>query len=223
MASPVLDPTPRTVGDLLRRLGDVLRRLGDVPADRVRFQPPPGTATEQDVLDIQAHEDIACELVDGTLVEKPMGLLESFLALEIAGCIRDYLKQHDLGITAGEAGMMRLTGGQVRIPDVSFVGWNQLPGRVVPRTPIPDLYPDLAVEVLSSSNTPAEMRRKRHEYFAAGTRLVWQIDPTSRIATVYTAPETFTEVGTAGTLDGGAVLPGFTLSLAALFDRVADA
>ena len=82
------------------------------------------------------------------------------------------------------------------------------------------LAPDLAVEVLSESNTPAEMARKRQEYFTAGVRLVWFVDPDARTEEVYTAPDQSTVVNEEGTLDGGAVLPGFTLPLRDLFPEL---
>jgi hypothetical protein len=64
----------------IKTLGELLDRLGGVPADRVRFNPLPGTATVADVLQIEAHEGRLCELVDGILVEKPMGYAESMIA-----------------------------------------------------------------------------------------------------------------------------------------------
>ncbi|MGZ3396067.1 MAG: Uma2 family endonuclease [Isosphaeraceae bacterium] len=60
--------------------------------------------------------------------------------------------------------------GQVDISDAAFTSWERLPGRERPGKPIPDLAPDLAVEILSKSNTKAEMKRKLAEYFQAGTR-----------------------------------------------------
>jgi Uma2 family endonuclease len=105
----------------------------------------------------------------------------------------------------------------VRIPDVAFVSWERLPGRRIPSEPIPDLAPDLAVEVLSPGNTPGEMARKRQEYFAAGVQLVWIVDPVARTVAVYTAPEQSTVLQAAQTLAGEPVLPGFTLPLRRLF------
>jgi Uma2 family endonuclease len=77
----------------------------------------------------------------------------------------------------------------------------------------------LAVEILSPSNTAEEMARKRREYFAAGTRLVWEVEPELRNVTVYTAPEQSTVVTVDQCLDGGPVLPGFTLSVREWFER----
>ena len=113
--------------------------------------------------------------------------------------------------------MLRVLPGLVRIPAAAFISWDSLPGGRVPDEPIPLLAPDLAVEVLSEGNAAAEMARKRHEYFAAGTRLVWEVDPHARRVTVFTAPDQ-SRILTAGeTLDGGAVLPSFALPLRALF------
>src|SRR5207253_2520315 len=98
------------------------------------------------------------------------------------------------------------------------VSWDRFPGRKLPRERIPDLAPDLAVEILSEGNTEPEMKRKVQEYFAAGTRLVWLVDPETRSARVFMAPEVCTEVPETGDLDGGAVLPGFRVSLKEWFD-----
>jgi Uma2 family endonuclease len=105
----------------------------------------------------------------------------------------------------------------VRLPDVCFISWSKLKLRRFPRAPIAPLVPDLAIEVLSPTNTHAEMERKLREYFAAGVRLVWYIDPELQSATIYNAPDSFHVVRVADTLDGGDVLPGFSLSLADLF------
>jgi Uma2 family endonuclease len=201
----------------IHTLADLLERLGNIPLDRVRFRPPPGTATEQDVLDVAAHEDRLCELVDRTLVEKPMGYCESVLALALAGFLRTFVIPGNLGVVSGADGMMRLFPGLVRIPDVAFASWDRFPNRRVPTAPVPNLVPDLAVEVLSLSNTAAEMARKLGEYFRAGVRLVWIVDPPARTVAVYTAPEQFTVLTEADTLDGAPVLPGFTLPLRELF------
>src|SRR5439155_6636141 len=117
----------------------------------IRADPPPGTATEADVLAAHARDKSLCELVDGTLVEKPMGFEESRLAAVGGHFIESYLDTHNIGATAGESGMLQLEVGLVRIPDVSFILWDQFPNREVTNVPIPDLYPDLAIEVLSRS------------------------------------------------------------------------
>jgi Uma2 family endonuclease len=113
--------------------------------------------------------------------------------------------------------MLKLFPGRVRIPDTCFIAWEQLPGHVFPREPIPKLHPDLAIEVLSESNTKAEMHSKLHDYFNSGARLVWYLDPDTQIMEVFTTPVKRIEVGIDGVLDGGDVLPGLQLPMAAIF------
>ena len=147
-----------------------------------------------------------------------MGFEESRLAIELSYRVKSYLDQNDLGICVGADGMMRIAPGLVRIPDLSFIAWESLPGQESPREPIPDLAPDLAVEVLSAGNTKPEMARKVREYFAAGVRLVWLIDPRKRTARVYSAAAKSTLVSANQALDDGAVLPGFVFPLSDLLD-----
>src|SRR5437588_308355 len=104
---PPAPPTlPPTVADLIADLG--------VPANRIWTVPPPGTATEQDVLYANDHLDRLCELVDGVLVEKPMSYPESRLMMELGGILRNHIRPGKLGWLAGADGMMRLRPGLVR-------------------------------------------------------------------------------------------------------------
>lgn len=213
MTTSIADPPA------IETLDDLLQRLGRVPLNRIRFHPAPGTAKDADVLlSTQGNRQI-CELVDGVLVEKPMGYYESLLAGILIQLLRNFLDQHDLGVVLGADGTLRLLPGLVRIPDVSFIAWERFPNRELPREPIPDLVPDLAVEVLSESNTEAEMERKLQEYFAAGVRLVWYVEPEPPRVRVYTSPSDFRQLVEAETLDGGTVLPGFQLTIQEWFDR----
>ncbi len=198
-------------------IADLFERFGAVPFHRIRYQPAPGTATERDVIEIHDREDRLYELIDGVLVEKTVGYYESYLALLLGRLLGNYVAEKQLGILAGSDGMMRLAPGLVRIPDLSFVSWGRLPQRRVPREPIAGLAPDLAIEVISKSNTPEEMRQKLVDYFSAGVRLVWYIYPEPREVHVFTAAEQTTVLGEPQTLDGGDVLPGFSLSLREYF------
>jgi Uma2 family endonuclease len=209
-------PTPDGLAGL-HTLADLVERLGDIPLDRVRLRPPPGTATERDLTALDAHENQACELVDGVLVEKAMGALESLLAMALGDYLRAFVRPRRLGFVLGPDGTLRLFPGLVRIPDVSFVSWQRAGDRRPPKDPIPDLAPDLAVEILSQGNTPKEMARKRQEYFAAGVRLLWIVDPGARTVTVFTGPDRSQTLDTTQTLDGGDVLPGFHLALSDFF------
>jgi Uma2 family endonuclease len=203
-------------------VADLVASLGGIPLDRIRVSPPFGTATEKDVLEVERQTGCPCELIDGTLVEKTMGYYESFLAARINHLIQMFLATHDLGIVLGADGTLRILPRQVRVPDVCFISWDRFPNRRLPAEPIPSLAPDLAIEVLSTSNTEGEMQRKLHDYFTAGVRLVWYIDPQTRSAKSYAAEDQLVTVDESGSLSGGDVLPGFELALSKLFAKVGE-
>jgi Uma2 family endonuclease len=190
-------------------------RLGSIPLVRIRRNPPPGTATEADIEPIGKS---LCELIDGVLVEKAMGTLESILGIYIGRLIGSHVEANDLGVVAGADGFIRLGPGLVRAPDVTFVPWSEFPHGEVPEDEaFWSVAPGLIVEVLSPGNTDAEINRKLTEFFAVGCKLAWVIDPPTKTAKVYTSAKKFKELDATGTLDGGKVLPGFKLALADLF------
>jgi Uma2 family endonuclease len=199
-------------------LADILHAVGDVSLDRIRL--PIGSATEDDVIKwLDGDDKHICELVDGVLVEKAMGFRESLMGAYIAQLLNAYAEEHDLGIVTGADGPYRLRPGRVRFPDTGFISWDQFPDGEVPADAICDAVPDLAVEVISEGNTRREMELKLRDYFAAGVRLVWYVYPKTRSALVYTSPTRKKEIAEAGALDGGKILPGFSLPLAKVFDR----
>ena len=142
-------------------VADLQKHLDGIPAHRIRLRPWPGTATVQDVMRMDDHHDRLCELIDGVLVEKAMGFEESWIAANLVFLLSQFLQQNPLGIVTGADGLIQLLPNQVRIPDVAYFSWERLPDRRLPRQAVPNVVPDLAVEVLSTSNTPTEMRRKR--------------------------------------------------------------
>jgi Uma2 family endonuclease len=200
-------------------LADVLELLGDIPPHRILWKPFPGTATEADQLRyVDREPKRLVELIDGILVEKAMGQREALLAATLIHLLMAYVRPRRLGVVAAPDMIVRVADDQNRLPDVCYTAWENLPSDSAHLTPVADYAPDLVVEILSESNTRKEMQRKRREYFAAGTKLVWIIDPDDRTVAVYTEPETPTVLSAADTLAGGDVLPGFALPLAELFD-----
>jgi Uma2 family endonuclease len=199
-------------------LADVLHRLGDIPPERILARPFPGAATEDDLIALlDGDHKRLCELIDGVLVEKAIGFKESFLAIFLALEIGRYLKEQDRGFLVGADAPFRLFAGRIRMPDVAFVSWDQLPGDELPDDPIADLAPRLAVEVLSAGNTRREMEQKLDDFFKAGVQLAWIIDPEQQVVDVYTSRKKRKRLALGDTLDGGRVLPGFELSLKRLF------
>ena len=196
---------------------DLVDYFGPIRLKRIRLDPTPGTATEEDVVEIYAKEKRLYELVDGILVEKTVGVQESFLASLLGRLIGNFVEEAGLGIILGADGMARLFPGRIRIPDVSFITWERLPDRKVPSEAFVNVGLDLAVEVLSPSNTAKEMDLKLRDYFQAGVRLVWYVDPDSRTVRVFTSLDQSVVLRKGESLDGGEVLPGFTLALDRLF------
>src|SRR6266516_183821 len=86
---------------------DLLESLGGISPSRIRLRPAPGRATEKDVVRIEAQENRLYELVDGVLVEKAMGAMESLLATELSHKLKCYLDDKDIGVVLGADGMMR--------------------------------------------------------------------------------------------------------------------
>jgi Uma2 family endonuclease len=197
-------------------IAELLDQLGGISAERVLLHPFPGTATESDFILFNESRGIQCELIDRTLVEKAMGIRESIVAGIILSILRAFVLPRRLGFLLGPDGMFRLIGDQLRLPDVAYVSFQTWPDGV-PETAISKFAPDLAVEVLSDSNTPREIHRKRQELFASGTKLVWVVDPELRVVDVYTAVENPTRLTSEQVIDGGNVLQGFSVRVGDFF------
>ena len=200
--------------------------LGDIPLDRVIFDPWPGTATEADLLRYVERDKRLCELIDGTLVEKAVGFHQGEVGAELIGNLFIWNRSHgDQFVLAGADATLRMESvDRIRLPDVCAISRERLPNGKLPPEPVPALAPDLAVEILSPSNTRAEMRQKLAEYFGNGTRLAWLIDPNRRTVAVYTgaSDEPDTVLTEEQTLTGGNLLVGFSVPLRTLFRDLGD-
>jgi Uma2 family endonuclease len=104
----------------------------------------------------------------------------------------------------------------VRAPDVAFVRAGRVPHREA-RKHFSRLAPDLAVEVLSPSDRPSEVVAKVEMFQEAGVPLIWLVDPDSRTVTVLAAGQTMKVLQASDTLDGGDVLPDFSVQVAEFF------
>src|SRR5215210_2632753 len=117
-------------------VAELLDRLGNIPPERVRLRPPPGLASEADVVAaLEAPRKRVCELIDGVLVEKALGATESNLAGRVLQHLNNFLDENDLGMSFGADGPFSMSG-LVRLPDVSFVPWDRFPGREPPKDPV---------------------------------------------------------------------------------------
>jgi Uma2 family endonuclease len=161
------------------------------------------------------------EIVNGQRVElPPMGAFETWVASILAEFLASYAKAHRLGRVTVEMlfRIDRETDLQ-RWPDLALVSYDRWPrNQPVPRTPAWDVVPDLAVEVVSSSNGANEVLTKVLDYFRTGVQLVWVVYPLLEQVHVYESATTIRVLQRGDTLDGGAVLPGFQNSLATWFE-----
>ncbi len=185
-------------------------------------------ATQKTLLTADEFYDFCCqndgryELVRGEVIElSPVNDEHSGIAVNIATAFNNYSRRYGFGQAGAEAGHILLSSPDtVRGPDVSF--------RLVPRSRRRQSVgflagaPDIAVEVVSPSNTAAEMERKTGEYLAAGSHRVWVVYPATPMTgrrVVIHHPD-----GTAITYTGDDVitdeelLPGFSLPLSEIFE-----
>ena len=188
-----------------------------VPARR------PGTTAEE--LFLLADDGSRTELVKGEIVHMtPAGARHGAVTVRIGRLLDEYVEAHGLGVCCGaETGfILRRSPDTVRAPDAAVVVTSH-----VPATGLPDGFwpcaPDLAVEVASPWDRPADVRIKLGEYFSAGTRLVWLVEPETRTVRIYRSAQDVRVVGTDGHLDGGDVLPGFRCSVQRLFPMAGSA
>jgi len=212
----VIDETIETAADLLDR-------LGGIAPERVLLSPPPGTATEQDLLRLPHEIQKICELIDNTLVVKAVGAPESEMAMDLVGFLKIFLNE------TGEKGLIRILGpdghtryfgGHIRMPDVAVFLRGELPDGKIPKDQqVCPVAPAWVVEVLSPGNTKREIDQMLRTFFDSGVRLVWVVDPKKRTVRVHTSADDFTEITEDGTLNAGDILPGFELSLREWFEE----
>lgn len=160
------------------------------------------------------------ELEAGRLVREPLpGARHGRVVARLTRLLDEFAERHRLGVVvAGDPGFILSRGPDtVRGPDVAFVSRVRFERVGDVASAFPEA-PDLAVEVLSPSNTPAAVHGKVADYLAAGTRLVWVVDPATRTVAAYRsllAPRVF---GEDEKLDAGDVLPGFGPRVGELFE-----
>lgn len=165
------------------------------------------------------------ELINGILVEAPPKIdvisnhrENSWIALEIGSQLRNFVREHDLGRVFGADGGYTLFLNTVCIPDASFVSKARMPQMAEVEA---ILAPDLAVEVISPSETPRKVHEKTSLYLEAGTQMVWNVYPDERVVEVWTqsadGQAQMRSLDVEEILDGGTVLPNFRLKVGDLF------
>jgi Uma2 family endonuclease len=165
-------------------------------------------------------DDKRFELIEGSIVEMaPVGMQHSAVAGMLYRLVDDHAHAHDLGHVTIEAGFV-LEANTVVAPDVGFIA----KARLAQATPEGyfDAPPDVAAEVVSPSETPAQIRRKVRLYLQAGVQMVWVVYPEDRTIDVHRPGDPLVTVTLAAgdTLEGRDMLPGFAVPVADVFGRL---
>ncbi len=159
------------------------------------------------------------ELVKGELITMPpAGGEHGAIGINAATFINVFVRQNDLGVVfnSDTGFIIESDPDTVRAPDVSFVRKERIPVEGIPKGFIP-LAPDLAVEVISPSDSYTEVAEKVAQLLEAGTLLVVLIDPRTRTIALHNQNGEISRLAEANTLTLGDVLPGFQCSVGELF------
>jgi len=160
------------------------------------------------------------ELQAGMLVSEPLpGFRHGWVATNIGTLLREHVRRNGQGVVIihDTAFVLARDPDTVRGPDVAFVSSGRLAALADPVKAFPGA-PDLAVEVRSPSETPVSLHAKVADYLAAGTRLVWIVDPERESVTVYRSLLSPRVLTRDHDLDGEDVVPGFRAAVAEIFE-----
>jgi Uma2 family endonuclease len=162
------------------------------------------------------------EIVNGELIDMGnSGALHGYLCSLLLAALMGYILPKKLGVILDSSTAFKLKSGNKRSPDIAFFAKERLQGMTELPTGFLEGAPDLAVEVLSPGNTVEEIHDKLVEYFENGTRLAWVIHPSEKYVLVYrSAQEPDRLLKSVDSLDGEDVIPGFTLPVADLFQKL---
>lgn len=159
--------------------------------------------------DLEGYEYIKGELVP----MPPPSMLHGRISTNLFLPLGFYIRENQLGDIYMDVGFT--VGDRVLMPDVAFLSNANMPDNLSKACPVP---PNLAVEVVSPSDTLRRIEDKVFAYLEAGTHLVWVLSPTSKTVTVYRSETEITTLTRNGTLSGEDVVEGFSCSVAELFE-----
>ncbi|MEZ4669893.1 MAG: Uma2 family endonuclease [Anaerolineae bacterium] len=168
------------------------------------------------ISNLPENADKILELVDGEINEKvASNPYCSAVASKINFFFMSYINQNNIGYVTGEAGGYRISPKDTFAPDVAYISKLRQPN--LPYHGFNPIPPDLAVEVVSPSDSYVEVAKKVRTYLRYGTHLVWVVEPETQTVTIYALDGSQTTLDIDGELDGGEVLPGFKLPVRSIF------
>lgn len=157
------------------------------------------------------------EIVKGKLKMNPAGFEHESIGARLISALEKFVRENKLGIVCGSSAGYWMKSGNFRSPDVSFVGKERLKGFKRPPKGFFKGAPDLAVEILSPSDTVEGLHEKIVEYFNNGSHLVWVINPEEQIVLIYHTQQPEKLLRKEDNLYGEDIVPGFSLSVSDLF------
>ena len=157
------------------------------------------------------------ELVDGELVDMDGAPRHGRMTLWIGGLFRDYIDAAGLPLDVGVCTGFQIDPYTLRFPDVHVTSWERMAAYDEDAGGFPHFAPDVAVEVVSPSNTPAALARKTEEYFANGTQAVWIAYPDPRTISIRRPGQPERVFGVGDILTGDPEIPGFACPVADIF------
>ncbi|MCE2399371.1 Uma2 family endonuclease [Candidatus Poribacteria bacterium] len=154
------------------------------------------------------------EYVKGELIPMPPTSVEhGYISVNLSSLLHLYVRENQLGRVLSETGFR--VGERVLISDIAFISTDRIPIDPSKASPVP---PDLAVEVVSPSDTLRRVEEKVFAYLEAGTQLVWVLSSTFKTVTVYRSETDITVLTRNDTLSGEEVVKGFSCQVAELFE-----
>lgn len=165
-------------------------------------------------ISLPENDDRLFEYIEGEIVEVVTNSYSSEIAANIMIRLGGYVLNQRLGHITGEAGGYQM-GNNRYLPNVGFISKKRMPES--PRTTFIPIPPDLAVEVVSPTDRPQNIRTKMVNYMNAGI-VVWLVDPDEKEVEVYAPGQSVKTFRIGDTLDGGGVLLGFILAVKDIFD-----
>ncbi|MDR7556480.1 MAG: Uma2 family endonuclease [Armatimonadota bacterium] len=169
----------------------------------------------------RGETDGRLELVDGEVVEMPpVGGVHGKVVGRLHRRLAEYMEERGSGeVVVGEVGFilaLPYDPERVRAPDIAFIAAERLPDGRLPAGFVQGA-PDLAVEVLSPSDSPIDVQQRVRDWLEGGARLVWVVTPQAATATVYRADGSARLLREGDTLEGEDVLPGLRIPLGWVF------
>jgi len=172
--------------------------------------------TEEELLSLPDNGN-KYELINGELSMVPTGIEHEDIGATLLAALKRHVSEHKLGVVCGSSTGYWMKSGNLRSPDVSFISKARLKGHKRPPKGFFRGSPDLAVEILSPSDTVENLHGKIVEYFENDTTLAWIINPEEQVVMVYHSPRPDKILAGNDTLQGEEVLRGFTFPVAELF------